>query len=73
MVTLLCIERSPHHPPRKTKFLGGYIGFTLSVCLSVRLSVGPSVCPSDCLSVDKIRVPPTFLLHVHRIDFKFGM
>ena len=62
MVTLLCTERSPYHTPRKTKFLGGYIGFTLSVCLSVRLSV----CRQDSCH-------PTFLLQVHRIDFKFGI
>ena len=46
------------YTPRKTKFLGGYIGFTVSV--------RPSVCVV-------IRVPPTFLLNNDQIYFIFGM
>ena len=53
-------------------FLAYAIYGQLEIYISANL-LKMSVCPSVCLSVDKIRVPPTFLLQVHRIDFKFGM
>ena len=50
--------RESIYTPRKTKFLGGYIGLTLSVRLSVRR---------------QISVTPLFFITTGQIDFNFGM
>ena len=56
------VSRIAFYTPRKTKFLGGYIGLTLSVRLSVRPSVRR-----------QISVTPLFFITTGQIDFNFGM